>query len=63
MALEIFPDPILALQTREVYTSLLQTQLTMPIFVYKYFKLNLLVSNNIVFQALATPIAGTAFKR
>lgn len=53
MALEIFPDPILALQT----------QLTMPIFVYKYIKLNLLVSNNIVFQALATPISGTAFKR
>lgn len=53
MALEIFPDPILALQT----------QLTMPIFVYKYFKLNLLVSNNIVFQALATPISRTAFKR
>lgn len=52
MALEIFPDPILALQT----------QLTMPIFVYKYFKF-LLVINNIVFQALATPIAGTAFKR
>lgn len=46
MALEIFPDLILALQT----------QLTMPIFVYKYFKLNVLVSNNIVFQALATPI-------
>lgn len=35
MALEIFPDLILALQT----------QLTMPIFVYKYFKLNVLVSN------------------
>lgn len=53
MALEIFPDLILALQT----------QLTKSIFVYKYFKLNVLVSNNIVFQALATPIAGTAFKR
>lgn len=39
MALEIFPDLILALQT----------QLTMPIFVYKYFKLNVLVSKNIVF--------------
>lgn len=52
MALEIFPDLILALQT----------QLTMPIFVYKYFKLNVLVSNNIVFQALAIPIAGTALR-
>lgn len=53
MALEIFPDLILALQT----------QLTMPIFVYKYFKLNVLVSNNIVFLTLAIPIEGTAFKR
>lgn len=41
MALEIFPDPILALQT----------QLTMPIFVYKYFKLNLLVSNIIILSS------------